>query len=261
MLADEGSDSWYYWIGGSQSGKALADGVEMEKVRGRWYRSPVEATLLEWKVTRSRTTGFALREGIAPSEQYPATITSDDWDSDDETRSALYERQVEQWTERIEIDAPQLSLNGAPVPDDGLVWTAEMPYELKYHPEFQHLFPGRLSGFDEALRDRLNEKAGLRAYTNGPLKCFAQIPDPRPPKSRRKADRRSAMTIEVQFSRRIPTRVAGNTRAEAVGDWDRLLASFIAEVDAVGAVVCESCGGAGYHKRDRASASSSTGEQ
>lgn len=233
------------------SGVLIGDGKPMESERGNWWKTDASPDVIEWETTFSVATGYQLREGIEPSTQFGPTMTVEDWTalSEDAPERALYEAIREQRTRREVDDSARVQLEGSPAPDDGLSWVAELPFEIRNHTEFLHLFPGRLFGFPEALAEQLSALPGVSAYPKTPFSCYARIPDPRPPKSRRKADRRGVLTVEVKFSRPVPQVIAGDDRASATDVWNKTLLEFIAEIDTVGAVLCEHCEGSGYIQR------------
>jgi len=251
-LHDEGT--WFYYVPNSQ--QVIGDGEPLVQAPRRgWWAAPQQVVTLVSRRSWSETVMWRLIEGIVASETYPATLTPVEHGKRAELDAridTLYVGVTEQRTDDEPIGSPRVRLDGAPAPIGGPTWTATLPFELRYHPELLHLFPGHLAGFKTALAERLNDLPGVSAYDHEPFKAYVHVADPRPPRSRRKADQRKSLTIAVEFSRAVPAQVAGENRADAMVRWDAMLDAFVAEVDAVGAVVCPTCDGRGYHKQQPA---------
>ena len=249
--------------------------VEAEAAaRQGWYRAPVRPTAIE-TTGRARTeiAEYILAEGIRPSVRFPAKLTPDEWHARvynedyevaDERTKANYVAVHRDLEPPVEIiDTPLLELEGTPAPDDGLTWTARLPFELRAHPEFLHLFPGR---FAESFIDAFEKRADAMprvVHTYKPnihrrgshvevgLKVPFDPPQTRPArKGERRGRRKVARLASVKLELQVPARIEGVNRAEAKAEWEGTMARLLAEIEAASVAACGHCDGRGYVERN-----------
>lgn len=262
------------------------DGQELEPIESRngypgpWFIGPASGTPVGHKSDTSRVIGYRLRDADAVSAKFPATLTPAEWstrtatydDTADSPEYALYDRITEKIPgELVQVDQIIDLGDGSPAPQDGLTWTAQLPYELQHHPELLHRFPGRLTGFRAAVIDALKR---LPFMAPGFAQSAARESDGRPgcvdvythvayePRRTRfvhDTDRRGnklkrgrdvVETTRLEVSVRVPATIEGPDRATAVETWHRTMAEIIAEVtEALTPAPCAHCKGTGIVSR------------
>lgn len=226
-------------------------------------RSPGK-TLVAWKLNDLRVTGYPDR--LSPEEYVERT--DDEEPTWDRLVAVVYEPVYEDLPPTREpVEGPWLVLDGAPPPQDGHEWHAQLPSALRHAPEYLHLFPGHLDGFRKAVSDALDELPGVNAYASGPgpvtvyvkatlpkpvpLERWAKPPDHRGHNSRerRQARERSAATTETvtrALSIPVADRVQAQNRAAAIDLWERTLADVVDYVTRLLADPCPTCQGHGW---------------
>ena len=251
-----------------------ADGQPMTALQiPGWWATDHEATSItaRWPVP-AKTIGYRLDDPDAASVKYPLDLSCAEWEqrSDDDDGEKirlweLYSRVTEpQPDESATIEGPWLRLDGTPPPPaDGRKWAARLPDALRYRPEYQHLFPGYLTGFREHIK-RLAEQHRYKQFVfldyNGQrgISVILQVPFDQPVTEYRPARNqdgsvsrsRKGRTATVYARREllldVPERIAGVTRAEAAARWDELTAHYQALLDEASVAACSHCHGHGY---------------
>lgn len=245
-------ERWFYTTESSGYSKTLAgDGEALTKLghAHNWWEANEQCSAFAWLRPPKRTVvGYRLRDDFAPSDTYPALLTpaeaSEKFREDDDMRLAMYEAEYE--TEEVPpepIDATVIRLDGGPRPEElrGLRWYADLPWALSELTNVQHLFPGELRGFREALAERLDTLPGVDAYTHSGWKMYFKYA--LPPKSGRRKPRTGTRRLDLPAP---PTVIRGDTLAEAWETWKRTLADYEAQVvEATKFRDCPTCGGSG----------------
>ena len=279
VLHDDGT--WFYYLTEPRARYAppgievLADDEPMHACElDGWWRATHEATAIS--VVRpqpDRTTGYRLADPDAVSARYPASLTVDEYterrnasEAEGEVLYRMYERDTEPMPPTVEeISGPWLRLDGTPPAQDGRTWTAKLPAELSYRPEYLHLFPGYMPGFRDHMSELLKRqphvqyvfdwKSGGQVYG---LQVTLQIPFDQPVREQRPALNRNGTrsrsrkprTVAVTATRRldlpVPFRIDAPNRAAAVAEWNRLEADLLAVVADASVVACHACRGHGY---------------
>lgn len=256
-------DQWFYYLGRGYSAY-FADGKEMAPAEmDGWFATDHEAKVIEGeKAARKARSGYTLLDGIPPSEAFPASLTVTEHDDRTDDESDAYDPKVAALYEPVWEDVPAVRtpiegdwfrLEGAPPPKDGHRWHAKLPFELRYANEYRHLFPGYLEGFKDVLAATLEQIPGVTAYNHADFSVHLKIQWDKPPivREKRGNDRKfkeyPARPITESVKMRPPLRVEGSCRAEAVKEWDRLMADYVGQVtDAATLKACSSCKGKGY---------------
>lgn len=223
--------------------------------RGWWQFDGLDAPpdCIEYQRKPTRiVTGYRIADDFKHlgSEKYPAEVDTD-WmrsytDEDgliyDPSVKAMYESVYGQKTyEPEKIIGPFTRLDGEPPPRDGRTYQAKLPSFLTYRTEYLHLFPGRLLGFHEAVKARLEGLSDLKVdfYTHGRTpSVFVKVPG-------------GNSIIYHSDNYQCPDSIAGANRADAAVKWDAKLDEIEADVRSK-AEVCSCCAGTGLppHKRN-----------
>lgn len=240
-----------------------------------WWRAdgPPSEVTITWP-GRQVKVGYELRNPAAESAAYPLRVAAgaeaEAMRLDDDTMTALYNVLYEPGPVETEtIPVADMTIvddrNIEPVPQDGLVWVANVIDELGRHPELHHLFPGHLIGFRKAvvaaierlpfLRGRGMFDAGVYekdGYVNAHATTAYEPHHTRFVRSvgrngqplKRGRDVTETKTLRVSFP--VPSAIAGATRAEAVQRWHEALAVIVEDVtQALTAAPCWHCSGTG----------------
>lgn len=228
--AGHASDGW--WFVPRRAGDYVPDAII-------WQHQPTKEVV-----------GYALSGTFAhlTSERYPERLTAEEWrakagdfdDPIDPSYRAMYEPVSKPKEHERHEQRHFLRLDGEPPPKDGRVWQAKLPYELANHIEYLHLFPGRLLGFTDAVKARLEGLSDLAIdfYTHGSApSIFVKVPG-------------GNGYAYHNDAYRVPASIEASNRAEAVVEWDRRLDLIEADVRSK-CEVCEHCQGTGLppHKR------------
>ncbi|MFV2172396.1 hypothetical protein ACFHW2_11560 [Actinomadura sp. LOL_016] len=266
--------TWMYYLGGNPDvgylGKDIvpaADGRPMTRLQQRdWWATDHEAATITITQPQSpTTTGFVLRNPADETQRFPARLTLDEYNRHSasvDVLDDLYKSVVEDRPDEVTtLHGPWLRLDGTPPPDDGRTWVASLPNALRNRPEYQHLFPGYLSGLRAHIGDLAKKHprvAHAFVHEQGKVDVHLDIPFDQPlteyrparnldgsvSKSRR--GKTVTRTVRRTITLSVPDRVRGENRAAAVAEWDRLTAQYQAELDAVDVVACSACEGHGY---------------
>jgi len=279
-LHDPQTGAWYYRMprggdefqparGGVQS--VTVDGRPAEVVRG-WVFVPAlggETYAADSEVAAtysggSELTGWRLREqfrGAAMAE----TLTPDQMHELDEdgAEAAAYEAVFEPRPPVVVREScPRVLLDGAPRPQHPGRWVADLPYELRHHQEFLHLFPGRLTGLWEVATERLKAVPGVTAFVDGhPAAYNARLkvgvtvalpPEARQPARGRRGTTkyRPAVTARQLWrevpSSELPDTVQAGSLAAALATFEPAVEALVAWArDARSGVWCTHCDGTG----------------
>lgn len=251
-------DDWFYCLGSSYGVQGYyADGEPMEKTfANEWWATDHKAKVIEreWPAA-SKVIRWKLMEGVTPTEEYPATLTLEEYserdgyeDGLDARMRALYDAEREEipsWREVVE--GPFTELKGSPPPKDGLTWSAKLPYELRYASEYRHLFPGKLTNFRAAVAERLSSLPGVSAYDHDTFSVYVKVRYDKPVPGRNLRNKKIQVHESTQTVPINPPRdVEGSNRAEAKAKWDRLMEEYVAEVGYwTEGRICSTCHGTG----------------
>lgn len=216
---------------------------------GGWDTPPVA---IQWQhEPTTEVVGYTLGADFThlESERYPLRLTPDEYSAKagdydeplDPSIRAMYETVTAPKEHELHERRDFLILDGEPPPRDDRVWQAKLPYELAHRVEYLHLFPGRLLGFTDAVKARLEALSDLKIdfYTHGSSpSIFVRVPG-------------GSGCVYHSDSYRVPAAIDGENRADATEKWDRKLAEVEADVRAK-CEVCEHCQGTGLppHKRN-----------
>ncbi|GAB2858804.1 hypothetical protein GCM10022221_67900 [Actinocorallia aurea] len=235
----DGTRFFYYLSGLGIYGGAFpcADGTPLARTNvNGWWASDHEAEKLEiHRPITSKATGYVLKNPNAQSEEYPATISVDDYeaafDRDDPIVPNLYEAVTEEVPGEVElIEGTFVRLDGAPPADDGREWRASLPNALWNLPQYEHLFPGWLRGF--------HKHVFKLAEAHPRIKRISQFDGPN---ARVWAnDGHSSM-----FMMSVPDQIGADNRAVAAAEWDALSGRVVAWFDEIAVDYCTSCNGHG----------------
>lgn len=273
-----------WWVYLPTSGRTLylvADGtdwlLEAAAVRD-WWKIPDHVifdpeTARFALVSKPRKVTVSYKR-VLPVDGYPATMSVEEytegWD-DGEGNGRLgmiYEPVQEEQPPSIEtVEGGWIVLDGAPPKPDpwGRKWVANLPYELREHKEYLHLFPGYLDGFTEWVAAKLDELPGVRSFTSsGKLVVYLSVALPRPPhdpwdappsydgltarekKKRREAVQSGTITATRHLTIPHPHRIDGENRAAAEAKWDQVMESIVGRVRDMLAHPCPTCHGHGW---------------
>ena len=230
-----------------------ADG-DLELVEGArtgWYRSEIELDEARWIIeTRPEILHWRLRDDASEQtraileetldhETFRATVPVDPEEDDDTARlwRAAYVAVKGDPGIREEVvdltDATVLDGAPAPVLPDGAKWVARLPFELREHREYLHLFPGRLEGLRDAVADALNEIPGIRAHKHSGWSVYAKTHG-------------KTRSLDPAPLRAPALHVEADTLAEALVEWRRTIDEYVETASRYArADVCARCGGDG----------------
>lgn len=286
---DVGEARWWLYLGAlARSGVPYLNARPMDEgAAGGWWSAPVGGLAEQpdtWRVEIERPGGKRVihynRTPDIVSDKYPerllpdayASLTNDEADVYDPRVSALYQPEFEDSPAvREPVEGPWLRLDGKPPGDmeDGLTWTATLPYELRERKEYLHLFPGHLSGVRDAMKDVLEQIPGVRVHTaSGKFDVSLKVALPKLPplpkwakprdysamtgtarERREHVAREAASTVYLitrQLRLPVPDRVDGENRADAIRLWLQMRDEVVGYVESIIASPCAACGGHGY---------------
>jgi hypothetical protein len=193
-LLNDGAE-WFIYVGDTYGDWTLyVDDQEAQiasdAVRSRWYVTDHRPEQMELRhAPLSRAVAYRLPEGTQIEglarelsadefkEQFPR---DEDYDYID-ARGKLYEAVTESYVpDPKPVETPVLVLEGRPPDrDDTREWVAKLPYELRHRPEYLHLFPGYLVGFEKALVAALEQVPGVssahESRPSEPVKVFYNL--------------------------------------------------------------------------------------
>lgn len=264
-LLNDGAE-WFIYVGDTYGDWTLyVDDQEAQiapdAVRSRWYVTDHRPEQMELRhAPLSRAVAYRLPEGTQIEglarelsadefkEQFPR---DEDYDYID-ARAKLYEAVTESYVpDPKPVETPVLVLEGRPPDrDDTRVWVANLPYELRHRPEYLHLFPGYLVGFEEAFLAALERVPGVSSAHGSragePVKVFYNLRYwPKPHRGRTlNGKRKDFQSVMKSLDLRPPRRIEGANRAEAEAKWTAEMERWLSEVrEATTGCVCETCGG------------------
>lgn len=279
---DDGEARWWLYLQTSGGTPYLNDREMTPGAVAGWWSSPVGGLAEQpdtWTVEVEKPGGTVTTHYVRTLETsddaYPEQLTVEQYVSRRDEDDVAYDPRVQalytairedQPPVREPVEGPWLRLDGEPPPDDGLTWMANLPYTLRERREYGHLFPGKLLGFIDALREALNAIGdGVDAYTSaGKIDVYIKVWLPkRPPVqdeakpilsglSRTEKRRRAAQlsSTEERITRHLAfhaiDHVGGLNRAEAKQHWDDLLNARVGYVQALVSSPCPTCGGHGF---------------
>jgi hypothetical protein len=215
------------------------------------------------------TVSFTLPEGVTTPLGSPITVEQrralfDDEGDPVQPWARLYEAVREDRDPQVtELPAPVMLLPGAPPPQgDGRRWVADLPWEVREHPEYLHLFPGHIPGFKQALYEHLggrgfggrSQVAGVDCYDDRETRALkiARTASYAPAltTTRKKRGGRGKETVPRTVTRTllllVPDSVKGANRADATARWDALWAKALELVEASNVQACGHCEGRGW---------------
>lgn len=263
VLRDPEDGRLWYYLGRAPYGVTRVYGVvddldhpddaELELVEGArtgWYRSEIELDEARWVVATSPDIlHWRLRDDVSEQtraildetldhETFRETVSVDPEEDDDTARlwRAAYVAVKGEPGEREEIVdlADATVLDGAPAPSlpDGAEWVARLPYELRTHREYLHLFPGRLEGITAAVVAALDAIPGIRAHSHT-WSVYAKTHG-------------KTRSLDPAPLRPPPRWIEADTLAEALVEWRRIIAEYVETAERyVRADACSRCGGDG----------------
>lgn len=271
LILQDGGDAWVYVPVPSSACQLEVGGklAEPAAKRGWWRLEPPlrGANLYIVHPPGRRITHYEC--GLGPTVSgYPALLDVDKFEACNDPDSASYDRRVHALYEpfyeatpprRELVEGAWMFLEGAPPPDDYYIWHGSLPSELRYAPEYLHLFPGHLEGFREAAQAALGELPGVQAYAAGnepaiSVYAHVQLPPlspiawekPNRPAVRRRKNAASRAPVTRSLLIPAPKGIEGENRAAAVEEWERRMASIVDYVRAIIADVCPACEGRGF---------------
>lgn len=257
---------WHYNVSGHSGGRIStyhphADGKPMTHLRDTWWTTDHEADTISVEIPqRQEVTGYTLGFDFTPSDKWPATLTPEEWEErgghDNDTLTALYEAASITPPTVTRVIGPWVRLDGEPAPVDGLTWQMSLPYELRTHPEYGHLFPGHLAGFRDHLVEQIKQLPRVKAAYNlpgKPVSVYVDVPfDPPLTKWQKLPGKRKSSEVPKTVRRdlKLPVNdlVPGDTRVAAVTKWNEQTADWLAVVRSAGVAACTTCGGTGHVK-------------
>ena len=235
--------------------------VQSAERPGWWLASSVTASaVIVWRESPP-IVGYRLKEGgprlgalgLLQSDVFPEELTPEEFaarlgefgrDLEEEVSAAerLYRESYEPVrgepsVERVTVDlSDRIELEGAPPtrPPAGSSWTAKLPWELRTHSEYLHLFPGYLSGFRDAVAKRLGQIPWVSAYAQSDFTVFAPI--------------RGATTelVKAGYLKPPAYRIEGANLGAAAAEWEERLRVYVTAVErATHRGSCSRCGGTG----------------
>lgn len=269
--------NWWVFLKGIGSRTASVGGVPLEPAAvSGWYHAPhdfdPDSSVVEVeRPSRWKTVGYHLAISGASLDGYERDLDTEEYEElceDDARASALYEPTREEEPAEIEeVRGPWLVIDGSPPPQTERQWRASLPWELRYQPEYLHLFPGHLDGFRAAAKEALEAVDGVSAYisSGGPISVYVKLALPRldplekweagpnlrgssARARRRLLERHNSGIQQVTRSLEIPCadNIYGATLVEGLVAWDESLAEIVAYVRAIVAQRCPTCEGRGF---------------
>jgi len=220
----------------------------------RWFKGTLLAErLVKRSPSNGVVIGFQLDDSSAASERFPMVLTMEEWksrtDRDDAPEASLYSSIVESQPDHEAVfEGPWLMYDGEPAPVGGN-WSAKLPYDLIHHSELLHLFPGTMSGFRAALKERLNKIPGITAYDQEEFSIYAKV-EYDPPQYRTVGKGRAVRQVSTTMTRsetiRPPREITGVNRADAVRKWNESMDTYLALGTEMTTVKpCATCKGTG----------------
>lgn len=236
-----------------------------------WWWSPDEPKTLHLVGPPTReVVAYALPEGVTTPLGSPITpdqrqeLFNDDGEPL-EPWARLYESVSEPREPKVtDLPVPMMLLPGAPAPlDDKRVWVAQLPFEIREHREYLHLFPGHMPGFKKALLEYLGGSGWAGRGQVPGVDCQEESQPPRGLKitrtvtfepslttTRRVRGRRRSEQVQRTVTRtlllHVPDSVKGQNRAEAAERWDALWAKALELVEQSNVKACGHCEGRGW---------------
>jgi hypothetical protein len=280
----DGNDQWYYLLPHIAGQAAvIADGAPMIQTQATgWWAIDREVESIEIATPgHPRILGWQLRDQGAASLLYPPTLSVEEFEKRDSERNddflrSLYERITEPGAPSVTvIEGPWTRLDGIPDYHRDYTWHADLPTELRTHPEYRHLFPGRLYGFREALIERvklipgvqyaLDRKTSNGLNSSGWVDITVSVPfDPpqfihEPARNQDGKVSRSRPGRDVQqhhhwrLSVYALHTIEGTTKEEAVQRWVAEMVHVVSQVEeATKSPACPHCDGSGIVRPERA---------
>lgn len=275
LLCLSHASAWYYFLPPSwQTRTYRAEADDRSETltpipdQPSWYAGTFQADrIARVEPSHPAVVRWELTDPAAESARFPRILTGEEWDArmrrgdedDPWPERALYRAVTEDRPNTVTyLDGPWIRADGEPPPADGRTWVAELPYELSRHRELLHLFPGRLTGFREALAARLKRIPGVRdVFTHSGFEVVVSVSYDPPRQSWRgnplasgSRSRKRGREVEEQLTRRQtfspPLEIPGATRAEAAAAWDEATAKFVTVVTDMASIrPCEACNGTG----------------
>lgn len=250
-----------------------ADGAPMaqhESKKGWWITDHKAERIAIVFSKRPRTARWELVDETAQSVRYPAELSPQefqdhpDYDSHDEVLYRLYRSVNEvQPDETYTYEGPYIVLEGRepPGPDEP-AWHPDVLNDLSNTWEYQHLFPGRITGMRDILMNRFKDMPHVEhvfanfqhkpgVYVSMRLPYEEPVTEWKPDRSRRtgkplKTGKR--VPVRVARSMRLPIQdaVHGDNYAHALAQWNELLEYWTGQVRDAAALACNHCGGEGF---------------
>lgn len=240
--------------------------------RSPWWATDAEATrIILVKRQRALITGYAINDADAASVRYPAELTAEDWDTRrNQATEAERERLWSLYTsvtvpqDAIEqyIDGPFPVLEGAEPPAaGGPAWTVNLLDSITQRPEYQHLFPGYLTGLRKhvvALIKRMPRvqhcfdgfQDSTAVYVDLNLRYEKPetlwVPNTGRNGKRLKSGQRVERTVSRTLHLPVSDIVAGPNHAAALAEWDRQVSFWTQTVTDATVTACNHCQGTGH---------------
>jgi hypothetical protein len=249
-------------------------GHPMDRVgKGKWWSTTTKAArIVLLKQPNRLTTGHVLKDPETASVRFPAELTVEEWrrridqgtNAECDTLWALYESVTEpQDPIEVPVDGPFVVLEGGEPPAaDAPQWTVNLTDAITQRPEYAHLFPGYINGLREHVHKLIDRMPNIRFNFNGyqgqpGLHVTLKVPFEQPvtrwqaDRSRRtdkplKTGRNVPVTVDRRLLLPVPTRVSGNTYAEALAEWNTQVTYWTDQVEAASVAACNRCHGTGH---------------
>ncbi|MET8006215.1 hypothetical protein [Nonomuraea glycinis] len=264
---------WMYYLGDAFAGHhygidkatAYADGQPMTELNGtRWWAATAAASEITVHIPQpDRVIGYILSDPTAESERFPTSLTrerfrelansSDIWHD-------MYKPVREPADPKIvTVPGPWTVLEDAPLPpaDTSPTWQATLPTALTQRREYQHLFPGYLTGLRATLVDRIKAMPYVTYVfdKDHQLDVTIEVPLELPEHEwvtpyqvgrRRPKPYQRQITVTRRLSLPVPDRVPGDNYAAALKVWDDEIERWTGIVASASAKGCNTCHGRGY---------------
>ncbi|MEU6713013.1 hypothetical protein ABZ897_16145 [Nonomuraea sp. NPDC046802] len=256
----------YSWR--ADAAAAYANGEPMTKlnIAGWWgTTTPGPHEIVVHIPNTDDTVRWDLKDLEAESARFPRTLTPEQFQQrsqDSDVWYAMYTAIREPADPTIiPVDGPWTVLQDAPLPPQDKTlppWTASLPTSLRHRPEYHHLFPGHLVG----LRDHLTEVIKGLPYVyacynqDRVLKVFMRVPLNKPEqkwvtpftldKRRRPKPELREVTVERHLHLPAPDHVQGDSRADALTNWDQQVEHWVGIVRDASVKACSTCHGLGH---------------
>lgn len=252
----------------------LADGTSgtMDALpRDGWYASRLRLHSITISVANPNTTvRWELEDTDAESVRFPRTLTPEEFSAhpsngDSDLLYEMYRRVTEEADPTVTTyEGPFPVMEGGEAPDltaHPSRWVTDLPHALAGHPEYGHLYPGRLHGLKHYLHQVIGAMPGVqfcfkdRDGRRG-LNVTVQVPYD-PPRSRRvrntgaRGQELRTFRDVPEYKRRevdlpVPEWVTGENYEDARAKWDEAVEHWTGIIRDLGVTACGHCGGTGH---------------